>query len=122
MTSNQVAAASVVLLLSLSPAAFAQTPEGPTPGTAPVAAAGEDVEVLVEIDRPPNMDERDGPARRELAIMQTTLLNRFSELGFSDVEEFRREGETYVAEAVDADGQEVTVVIDPIAGTVIARR
>lgn len=77
-------------------------------------------EVLVEIDEVD--DARLGPAQRRLSVMQTTLLNRFSQLGFSDVREFRREGETYVAEAVDGDGQEVTVVLDPASGTIVARR
>ncbi|ACI99036.1 PepSY domain-containing protein [Rhodospirillum centenum] len=77
-------------------------------------------EVLVEIDEVD--DARLGPAQRRLSVMQTTLLNRFSQLGFSDVRAFRREGESYVAEAVDGDGQEVTVVLDPASGTIVARR
>lgn len=98
-------------------------PAAPGTGTgldAAQAPATGGTEVLVEIDEVD--DARLGPAQRRLSVMQTTLLNRFSQLGFSDVREFRREGETYVAEAVDGDGQEVTVVLDPASGTIVARR
>lgn len=88
-------------------------------GGAPVDAGGG--QVLVEIDEVPNLDGRGGEARRRIALMQTTLLNRFSQLGFSDVTDFRREGETYVAEAVTAQGNEVTVTIDPLSGSIVAR-
>ncbi|HYE51985.1 MAG TPA: hypothetical protein VEB20_20490 [Azospirillaceae bacterium] len=100
------------------------TATGSTGGSAGSATAstGGDAEVLAEIDKPTDLGERKGPAQRELALMQTTLLNRFSQLGFSDVREFRREGESYVAEAQTAEGQWVTVVMDPASGTIVARR
>ncbi|WP_114393630.1 hypothetical protein [Oleisolibacter albus] len=79
------------------------------------ASAGS--EVLVEVEKPTA-----GSSRSRLAQTQTALLNRFSQLGFSDVKEFRREGETYVSEARTADGDWVSVVLDPQSGTIIARR
>ncbi len=79
-------------------------------------------DVLVEIDDPANVEQRSGPEQRPTALMQTTLLNRFSQLGFSEVRDFRREGESYIAEALSKDGDWVTVVMDPMSGTIVARR
>lgn len=76
-----------------------------------------DSEVLAEVEK-----SSAGSARERTAEMQTKLLNRFSQLGFSDVREFRREGETYMTEAKTAEGEWVNVVLDPTSGTILARK
>ncbi len=122
------------LMLTLAPPiAVAQSPSsgmpatGQLPGLEQDAAIGEQPagvgqgRVLVEIDDVPNLEARNGPARQRLALMQTTLLNRFSQLGYSKVSNFRRDGETYVAEVTSPEGEEQTVIIDPMSGTIVAR-
>lgn len=89
--------------------------EEPALGGVPPATGG--TRVLAEVDVPEGTS-----ARQRVAVVQTALLNRFSQLGFSEIREFRREGETYVAEATDPEGEEVTVVLDPASGTIVARR
>ena len=56
--------------------------------------------------------------KREMTA--TALLNRFSQLGFAGVREFRRDGDHYVAEAQTMDGKWVNVTIDPTNGDVRA--
>lgn len=83
---------------------------------------GEDVQVLAELDDPEVASGQGRPSQAQLADIQTKLLNRFSQLGFGEVREFRREGESYVTEALSKDGNWVTVVLDPMSGTIVARR
>lgn len=102
-----------------SPAATQELPGNPEP-EASLSADGN--KVLAEIDVPTDVDERLGSDQQRTALMQTTLLNRFSQMGFSEVRDFRREGESYIAEALSRDGDWVTIVMDPVNGTIVARQ
>lgn len=93
-----------------------------TGSTATGPMGGEDVQVLAELDDPEVASGQGRPSQAQLADIQTKLLNRFSQLGFGEVREFRREGESYVTEALSKDGNWVTVVLDPMSGTIVARR
>ncbi len=84
----------------------------------PQSAPRERGDVLVDIDRVPAFEERMGPGQTRLELVQTTLLNRFSALGFNAVREFRREDERYFAEALTPGGEWVPVEIDPNMGTI----
>lgn len=89
-----------------------------TSGTSSTAASGSgDSQVLAEVEKPAK-----GNARQRTAETQRALLNRFSQLGFADVREFRREGETYITEAKTAEGDWVSVVLDPESGTIVQRK
>lgn len=87
-------------------------------GRSPLAS-GAETQTLVELDGAARPGRLSG---RQLADRRTTLLNRFSQLGFAEVSAFRREGENYVTQATTVQGETVSVLIDPIAGTVVARR
>ncbi|HZH27489.1 MAG TPA: hypothetical protein VEY95_09945 [Azospirillaceae bacterium] len=65
---------------------------------------------------------RMGPAQREMEQAQTTLLNRFGQMGFSRLTDFRKEGENYVAQVVTREGESMTVLIDPRSGSVTPQR
>lgn len=73
--------------------------------------------VLAQIDR--NSMTR-APNQTEAEMTATALLNRFSQLGFAGVREFRRDGDHYVAQAQTMDGTWVKVTIDPGDGNVRA--
>jgi hypothetical protein len=70
--------------------------------------------VLAEVDP----DSFSGSDRQKNAQLSTQLLNRFNTLGFAEVKAFSREGTAYKTEARTPDGQWVTVMIDPQAGTI----
>jgi len=53
---------------------------------------------------------------------QTTLLNRFGQMGFSRLTDFRKEGENYVAQVVTREGETMTVLIDPRTNSVTPQR
>jgi len=95
------------------PAGSARGSSGQMGGDNDTASIGPDSEVLAEID---------GDAQRGTAEMQTALLNKFSQLGFTGVREFRRDGANYLAQAQTADGEWVDVVIDAESGTIVAER
>lgn len=87
-------------------------------GSTSTASSGTgDTQVLAEVEKPSK-----GNARQRTAETQRALLNRFSQLGFADVREFRREGETYITEAKTAEGDWVSVVLDPESGTIVQRK
>lgn len=98
---------------SASPSTSSRTADAAGPGGVEILAEIGDPEVAVG-------GGAAGPART--ARMQTMLLNRFGQLGFGEVREFRREGDTYVTEALSKNGDWVTVVLDPVTGTIAARR
>ena len=90
----------VLLLASASTAALAQT-RGTTSGTTMAPAVTND-----------RIEARRGPEQREMELVQTSLLNQFGHLGFSELRSIRREGADYVAEVTTNTGQPATVVID----------
>lgn len=104
-----------------APAPVASGPEAhdmhrqamPQSGSTGPATSG----VLAHIDR--NSMTR-APKQTEAEMTATALLNRFSQLGFAGVREFRREGDHYVAQAQTMDGTWVKVTIDPVDGNVRA--
>ncbi|HYD31568.1 MAG TPA: hypothetical protein VEB64_12020 [Azospirillaceae bacterium] len=65
---------------------------------------------------------RMGPAQRQLELVQTTLLNQFASLGYVDMRDFRREGERYLAQVQNRDGNWVTVEINPITGDITTQQ
>lgn len=75
-------------------------------------------QVIARIDDIPNLDGRDGPGQTRLALLQTSLLNTFSTLGFTAVRDFRKVGERYYAQAMLPTGSWTAVEIDPNAGTI----
>ena len=60
------------------------------------------------------------PKQTTREMTATALLNRFSQLGFAGVREFRRDGDHYIAQAQTTDGKWVNVTIDPMSGDVRA--
>lgn len=75
---------------------------------------------------PPELREsiegRRGPRQRPLELLQTTLLNRFGELGIAELNDFRKEGESYIATVTTVQGERMEVVIDPDTGDIVAQR
>jgi hypothetical protein len=112
------------------PMATPMTPAAPSPGDTVVqdsaAPAPDSVatgnqttmeqgpRVLAEVDP----ESISGSERQKNAQLSTQLLNRFNTLGFAEVKEFSREGQAYKTEAKTSEGQWVTVMIDPQAGTI----
>lgn len=109
--------------LLIAPAALAQTSAGSTGGATganwgasrPAASSGN---VLVDLDRIPNFEQRRGPGQTPRALMQTSLLNNFSAYGFTAVRDFRKVGDNYMADAQAPDGRWITVALDPDSGTI----
>lgn len=94
------------------------TDTGSATGSTSTASSGSgDTQVLAEVEKPSK-----GNARQRTAETQRALLNRFSQLGFANVREFRREGETYITEAQTSGGDWVSVVLDPESGTIVQRK
>lgn len=77
-------------------------------------------QVLMNVD--PNMQGRADRGQNRLELMQTSLLNYFSAAGFTAVRDFRKQGESYVAEAQDQNGRWTTVELDPRTGTISSLR
>ena len=57
------------------------------------------------------------PGQKPVELQQTTLLNQLSAAGYVSVRDFRKDGDRYVARAMDRQGQWTTVVLDPHAAT-----
>lgn len=96
---------------------MAQEQAVPTPDSAATgnqAMVEQGPRVLAEVD-PSSVS---GSERQKNAQLSTQLLNRFNTLGFADVKEFSRQGESYKTEAKTSEGQWVTVMINPQAGTI----
>lgn len=64
-----------------------------------------------------NIASRRVPSQKPVELQQTTLLNQLSAAGYVSVRDFRRDGDRYVASAMDRQGQWTTVVLDPHAAT-----
>ncbi|CBS86910.1 hypothetical protein [Azospirillum lipoferum] len=60
-----------------------------------------------------DMRARRVPGQKPVELQQTTLLNQLSAAGFVSVRDFRKDGDRYVASAMDRQGQWTTVVLDP---------
>lgn len=56
---------------------------------------------------------RRAPGQKPVELQQTTLLNQLSAAGYVSVRDFRKEGDRYVASAMDRQGRWTTVVLDP---------
>ncbi len=56
---------------------------------------------------------RRGRGQNDLELSQTTLLNEFSAQGYTAVRDFRKNGQNYVANVQDQQGQWMTVELDP---------
>lgn len=78
-------------------------------------------QVLMNVDRS-DTQARSDRGQNSLELMQTSLLNYFSAAGFTAVRDFRKQGESYVAEAQDQNGRWTTVEMDPRTGTIAAVR
>lgn len=88
-------------------------PAMPQSGSTGPATSG----VLTHVDAG-TIAKAPGQSVREMTA--TALLNRFSQLGFAGVREFRRDGDHYVAQAQTTDGRWVNVTVDPVNGDVRA--
>ncbi|WP_455171948.1 hypothetical protein [Azospirillum largimobile] len=64
-----------------------------------------------------DMAGRRVPGQKPVELQQTTLLNQLSAAGYVSVRDFRKDGDRYVASAMDRQGQWTTVVLDPHAAT-----
>lgn len=95
---------------------------GSTGGIAPQTRLGTDAPVvggvIARIDDIPDLESRMGPGQNRLALLQTTMLNAFSSLGFESARDFRKDGERYYAEAMTSGGGWRTVEIDPATGVI----
>lgn len=83
---------------------------GGTPGAAMGAATGS-----AETRHRPDagIAARRGPGQKPVELQQTTLLNQLSAAGYVTVRDFRKDGDRYVASAMDGQGRWTTVVLDP---------
>lgn len=70
-------------------------------------------------DRP---EVRRGPGQNPTELMQTTLLNQFSAAGFVQVRDFRKQGQSYIAQAMTPAGDWSTVQLDPTTGRIEVMR
>lgn len=64
-----------------------------------------------------DMAGRRVPGQKPVELQQTTLLNQLSAAGYVSVRDFRKDGDRYVASAMDRQGQWTTVVLDPHSAT-----
>lgn len=87
-------------------------------GMAPAAPVAGTDRVIARIDTLSGLEGRVTGEQDRMAVMQTTLLNTMSQLGFQTVRDFRRSGDAYVAEALTMDGNWRTIEIDGRAGTI----
>jgi hypothetical protein len=94
-----------------------QQPMGSPSMTAPAPAAQGGMR---EYRLPPGVQaelkQRGGREQRQQELVQTTLLNQFGQLGFSELRSMSKEGTNYVAQVTTTTGEPATVVIDPNAG------
>lgn len=65
-----------------------------------------------------SVQERMGRNQRALELVQTTLLNRLASAGVTEMRDFQKQGERYVAEIRTQDGQWRTVQVDPFSGEI----
>lgn len=79
-------------------------------GGAPMAATGSS-ETRHRQDA--GIAARRGPGQKPVELQQTTLLNQLSAAGYVTVRDFRKDGDRYVASAMDGQGRWTTVVLDP---------
>jgi hypothetical protein len=77
--------------------------------------------VTMQVDRSDLADRR-GRGQNNMELMQTSLLNSFSAAGFRAVRDFRKDGDRYVATAMDQSGTWVTVQMDPSTGAITSAR
>ncbi|HYH18786.1 MAG TPA: PepSY domain-containing protein [Azospirillum sp.] len=77
--------------------------------------------VMMQVDRS-DLAERRGRGQNNMELMQTSLLNSFSAAGFRAVRDFRKDGDRYVANAMDQNGNWVTVQMDPSTGAISSAR
>lgn len=77
--------------------------------------------VMMQVDRSELTDRR-GRGQNNMELMQTSLLNSFSAAGFRAVRDFRKDGDRYVATAMDQTGNWVTVQMDPSTGAISSAR
>ncbi|PWC53946.1 hypothetical protein [Azospirillum sp. TSO22-1] len=60
-----------------------------------------------------DITSRRGRGQNDLELKQTSLLNEFSAQGYTAVRDFRKNGQNYMANVQDQQGQWMTVEIDP---------
>ncbi|HYD65055.1 hypothetical protein [Azospirillum sp.] len=77
--------------------------------------------VMMQVDRS-ELSDRRGRGQNNMELMQTSLLNSFSAAGFRAVRDFRKDGDRYVATAMDQTGNWVTVQMDPSTGAISSAR
>lgn len=128
-------AAACILLPALGAApALAQTTDGGPVGTTPGAAVPSEMgqpsgdfagqAESIPLYRFPlseetqaRIRERQGDEQTTLELVQTTLLNRFGEMGFSRLIDIDKLGESYFALVETPAGAEALVRIDPLPQT-----
>jgi len=89
--------------------------------TSPGMGSGVGSGTMMQVDRSELADRR-GRGQNNMELMQTSLLNSFSAAGFRAVRDFRKDGDRYVATAMDQTGNWVTVQMDPSTGAISSAR
>ncbi|WP_158043970.1 hypothetical protein [Skermanella pratensis] len=98
-----------------------RTQAPPATPTAPSSGASTGTQLSLEQGRPSVADRMDKD-QREMELVQTSLLNRFGGMGFAEMRNFRKIGETYAAEVRTVEGVWINVVIDPVTGAVTVQQ
>jgi len=69
-----------------------------------------------------NFAGRRGRGQNEKELVQTSLLNEFSGMGFTAVRDFQKRGDNYVATVQDQSGRWMNVELDPRTGQITEAR
>lgn len=88
---------------------------------APVGGSSTGTQLSVEQGQP-DITDRKGKDQREMELVQTSLLNRFGGMGFSEMRNFRKIGVNYAAEVRTVEGIWMNILVDPATGAVTVQQ
>lgn len=74
--------------------------------------------VIAHIDPQMSFQDRRDKGQRSIELLQTTLLNTLGAMGFGETQDFRKDGERYIARTRTPSGDWITVEMDPMKGTI----
>lgn len=74
--------------------------------------------VIAHIDPQASLQDRRDGGQRSIELLQTTLLNTLGALGFGETQDFRKDGERYIARTRTPSGDWITVELNPMSGTI----